>query len=134
MGLSSDGIRERVLALAGRIYGPGFYEVRQLASEVVLLPRHRGVVRGAQLHRRPPCGARAAPGQARGRCVVSYERVERDDDETWEWLCLPTGWAVYEAEERIAIAMESGVDRRTAADLAQRQVGAAGYAQAARPW
>lgn len=55
-------------------------------------------------------------------------------DETWEWLQLPSGWAVYEELERIAICLESHVNRRVAGDLAHRQVGAAGYSQAGRPW
>lgn len=55
-------------------------------------------------------------------------------DGAWEWLQLTTGWAIYEQLEREAICQESGVPRRVGADLAQRQVGAAGYSQAGKPW
>lgn len=57
-----------------------------------------------------------------------------DDHERWEWLRTPAGWLVYEEQERVAIALESGVPRRLAADIAAQQVGSGGYSQAGRPW
>jgi hypothetical protein len=58
----------------------------------------------------------------------------RPEDDTWEWLQLPTGWAIYEEMERVSIAVESGVPLPVAKDIAARQVGSAGYAQTAKPW
>jgi hypothetical protein len=55
------------------------------------------------------------------------------DDDRWEWLLLKDGWCQYEYLERVAICLESKVDRREASRLAQEQVGAGSYAVEAKP-